>query len=38
VPKRGIRDWIAGLFGWRPYRCHECRHTFYDRPSAQQTR
>ena len=24
----GLKDWVAGMFGRRPYRCHSCQHRF----------
>jgi hypothetical protein len=34
VPRRGLRDRLARLFGRRVYRCEECGRRFYDRPSS----
>jgi hypothetical protein len=35
VPRDRVLDRMAGLFGWRVYRCRNCRYRFYDRPSMQ---
>jgi hypothetical protein len=32
IPRSRLREKIAGLLGWRVYRCRECRYRFYDRP------
>jgi len=29
-------DYLVRFFGWRVYRCHDCRRRFYDIPSASR--
>jgi len=33
IPRSRLREKMIGFFGWRVYRCGECRYRFYDRPS-----
>jgi len=27
--RRGLKDYAASLFGFYPYRCHDCEHRFF---------
>jgi uncharacterized Zn finger protein len=36
VPAAGILQRIARMFGWHLYRCMDCGHRFWDRPTRRK--
>ena len=33
VRRKSLLDYFVRIFGWRVYRCYNCRRRFYDPPS-----